>query len=107
MNARQTTRSIVTTGVIIGGLFAFRVIADLRQAVDEGGIGFPSPTHLLLCWPVLLALVLPASLPQPVFYGLIGLLNAATFSFLFFVIAYIVQFVISRDSAATEAHHEL
>jgi hypothetical protein len=107
MNARQTTRSISIAGAIIGGLFAYRVIAGLRQAVDNGGTGIPDPSHILLCWPVLLALVFPSTLPVSLFYGLVGILDAATFSLLFFIIANIVHLVISRDSAATEATHEL
>jgi len=107
MNARKITRSIAIAGAVIGVLFAYRVIADLRQAVDNGGTGIPGPGHILLCWPILLALVFASTLPNSLFYGLVGVLDAATFSLLFFVIANIVHLVISRDSAATEATHEL
>ena len=102
MNAQRTIRLVAAVGACVGILLTYRVIADLRAAVDAGGVGIPGIPHILACWPVLIAVIFPANLPNSVFYGLVAVLNAATFGFLFFSIANITRSVLSRVSAATE-----
>jgi hypothetical protein len=107
MKAHRLTGWIVTAGAAIGLFFAYRVITDLRSAVDDGGAGIPGVTHIVLCWPVLLALIAPATLPRPIFYAIIALLNALTFPLFGFIFETILFSFSSRGEAATEATNEL
>jgi CDP-diglyceride synthetase len=90
----------VALGAVIGAMLAVFVIIDVRQAISSGEV-FPAPEHFVLCWPLILALILPSSLPRVFFYSLMTLLNACTFAFLFSIVGNIVHSIFSRTTKAT------
>jgi hypothetical protein len=96
MKQKRITRWVTGVGAVVGTLLTWRVIADLRDAVDAGGTGIPGLAHIVFCWPVLLALVMLPKFPQPIFYSIIALANATTFAFIFFGMAKIVFLGSSR-----------
>jgi hypothetical protein len=84
----------VMAGVAVGILLTIVAIAQVRTDIDSGE-ALPNPFDFLLCWPLILALVLPWSLPRALSYGVMGLFNASTFAIVFLMIGSLLQAVFS------------
>jgi hypothetical protein len=80
----------VIAGVAVGILLTIVAIAQVRADIDSGE-ALPN----LLCWPLILALVLPSSMPRSLSYGVMGVFNAGTFAIVFLIIGSSLQAVFS------------
>jgi hypothetical protein len=84
----------VIAGVAVGILLTIVAIAQVRADIDSGE-ALPNPFSFLLCWPLILALVLPSSMPRSLSYGVMGVFNAGTFAIVFLIIGSSLQAVFS------------
>jgi hypothetical protein len=87
----------IATGATVGVLLAVLSLTDLRAALDSGE-ALPGLYHVVLCWPILLALI-PWNPPHALFIGMIYFLNACTFAFLLLIIGSIIHSFSNRKSA--------
>ncbi|RSL18289.1 hypothetical protein EDE15_3851 [Edaphobacter aggregans] len=88
----------ITTGAVIGILLAIVAIGQVRADITSGE-ALPNPFDFLLCWPLILALVLPWSLPRALSYGIMGFLNASTFAMVFLAFGSLLQAIFSATQA--------